>query len=49
MPVNISRLRAWFATAAILLAVVVAGFYFYGRMRVRHAIQDIPKKLGVDI
>jgi lipopolysaccharide export system protein LptA len=49
MPVNISRLRLWLATAAILLAVVVAGFYFYGRMRVRRAIGEVPKNLGVNI
>jgi lipopolysaccharide export system protein LptA len=49
MPVNISRLRLWFATAAILLAVVVVGFYFYGRIRVRRAIKEVPKNLGVNI
>jgi lipopolysaccharide export system protein LptA len=49
MPVNISRLRLWFAITAILLAVVVAGFYFYGRMRVRRAIKEVPKNLGVNI
>ncbi len=49
MPLTISRLRLWFATAAILLAVVVAGFYVYGRMRVHYAISQVPKKLGVDI
>ena len=39
----------WFATAAILVAVLVAGFYFYGRMRVRRAIGDVPKNLGINI
>ena len=46
MPVNVSRLRVWFATAAIVLAVVVAGFYFYGRLRLRRAIKEVPKQLG---
>ncbi|MBZ5630104.1 MAG: LPS export ABC transporter periplasmic protein LptC [Acidobacteriia bacterium] len=49
MPVNVSRLRVWFATAAIVLAVVVAGFYFYGRLRLRRAIKEVPKQLGVNI
>ncbi len=49
MPLNVSRLRMWFATSAVLLAAVVAGFYFYGRMRVRHAMGQVPRHLGVDI
>jgi lipopolysaccharide export system protein LptA len=49
MPVNIARLRLWFATAAIVLAAVVAGFYFYGRLRVRRAFSDVPRALGVNI
>jgi lipopolysaccharide export system protein LptA len=49
MPVNISRLRFWVATTVILLAVVVAGFYFYGRMRLRRAIKEVPKNLGINI
>ncbi len=49
MPSTVSRLRFWFATAAILLAVVVAGFYVYGRLRFRYALSQVPKKLGVDI
>jgi lipopolysaccharide export system protein LptA len=49
MPLNPNRLRLWFATAAILLAALVAGFYFYGRMRVRRAIKEVPEKFGVNI
>jgi lipopolysaccharide export system protein LptA len=49
MPVNIPRLRRWFAAAAIALIIVVAGFYFYARLRVRRAVQDVPEKLGVEI
>ena len=49
MPLTVSRLRFWFATAAIFLAVVVAGFYFYGRLRARYALSQVPKQLGVDI
>ncbi len=49
MPLNTHRLRLWLATAAILLAALVAGFYFYGRMRVRRALKDVPKNLGLNI
>jgi lipopolysaccharide export system protein LptA len=49
MPLNVSRLRYWFAASAILAVLVVAGFYFYARYRYYTAIKEIPKKLGVDI
>ena len=49
MPVNIPRLRWWFAAAAIFLIALVTGFYFYGRLRVRRAIKEIPANLGVNI
>lgn len=49
MSVSISRLRYWFAFSTIAAVVVVAGFYFYGRMRMTRALNDVPKKLGVEI
>lgn len=49
MSLNPHRLRLWLATAAILLAALVAGFYFYGRMRVRRALKEVPKNLGLNI
>ncbi len=49
MAVNVPRLRVWFAAAAIALIAVVAGFYLYGRMRVRRALTEVPKQLGVNI
>ena len=49
MPPNISRLRKWFAAAAIALAMVVAGFYFYGRLRLERALDRLPQRLGVDV
>ena len=49
MPLPVSRLRRWFAAGAILMVVVVAGMYLYARWRVRNALHDIPKKIGVDI
>jgi len=49
MPLPVSRLRRWFAAGAILMVVVVAGMYLYARWRVRNALHDIPKKVGIDI
>src|SRR5512142_3342826 len=47
--VNVPRLRLWFAAAALALVAVVAGFYIYGRMRVRRAIAEVPRQLGINI
>lgn len=44
-----ARLRRWFGIAAILMVVVVAGFYVYGRYRVRKTVRDVPSKLGIEI
>jgi len=49
MPLPVSRLRRWFAAGAVLMVVVVAGMYLYARWRVRNALHDIPKKVGIDI
>src|SRR3954447_18024797 len=49
MPLNVRRLRVLFAAAAVLLIVIVTGFYFYARYRVRTAIRQLPQKLGVEI
>jgi lipopolysaccharide export system protein LptA len=46
---NITRLRYWFAGAAVFVIVVVAGFFFYARIRIGNLLHDAPKKLGVDI
>jgi len=47
--VTVSRLRYWFALAAIAVIVVVAGFYVYSRYRFFSAVKDVPAKLGVEI
>ena len=49
MPLSISRLRHWFAGAAIAVALVVAGVYFYARHRVQNALQQVPEKIGLEI
>jgi lipopolysaccharide export system protein LptA len=49
MPLNVSRLRYWFAAAAIAALLVVASFYFYARYRYYTGVKEIPKKLGIDV
>jgi lipopolysaccharide export system protein LptA len=49
MALPVSRLRRWFALGAILMIAMVAGMYFYARLRVRKAVHDIPAKIGLDI
>ncbi|MFB3813748.1 MAG: LptA/OstA family protein [Terriglobales bacterium] len=50
MPINISRLRNWFAVATIAIVLVVAGFYLYGRLRGLYALKDFSRnKLPVEI
>jgi lipopolysaccharide export system protein LptA len=49
MPVQISRLRRWFAGGAIGLMLVVAAVYFYARHKVQNALKDVPAKIGIEI
>ncbi len=49
MALPVTRLRRWFAAAAILMIVIVAGMYLYARWRVRGAVREIPAKIGLDI
>jgi lipopolysaccharide export system protein LptA len=49
MPLSISRLRRWFAVAAVLVCLVVAGTYFYAKHRVQNALKQIPGKIGLNI
>jgi lipopolysaccharide export system protein LptA len=49
MPIQISRLRRWFAIGAVTVVLVVAGTYFYARWRVRNAVENIPSKLGIEV
>src|SRR5581483_5655716 len=49
MPVQIPRLRRWFAAGAILMMVLVAGTYFYARWRLRDALKEVPGKIGIEI
>jgi lipopolysaccharide export system protein LptA len=49
MPLSISRLRRWFAVAAITVMLAVAGVYFYARYRMQNALKQVPEKIGLEI
>jgi lipopolysaccharide export system protein LptA len=49
MPVFIAHLRRWFAAAAIALLLLVAGVYFYAKLRVQNALKQVPEKIGLEI
>lgn len=49
MRFSVKRLRRWVVAAAVLLLVVTAGFFLYGRYRFRRAVQDLPARLGANI
>ena len=47
MPPQISRLRRWFALAAIFSIMVVVGMYLYARHKVQNALKEVPEKIGL--
>jgi len=49
MPLPIYRLRRWLAVIAVLFIAVVAGTYFYARLRLRNVLKEVPNKIGIDI
>ena len=49
MPLPIYRLRRWLAVIAVLFIAMIAGTYFYARMRLRDVLKEIPNKIGIDI
>jgi lipopolysaccharide export system protein LptA len=49
MPLPIYRLRRWLAVIAVLFIAMVAGTYFYARMRLRNVLKEFPNKIGIDI
>ena len=49
MAISIARLRRWFATVAILVCLVVVGFYFHARHRVQNALKQVPEKLNIQV
>ena len=49
MPLPIYRLRRWLAVIALLFIAVIAGMYFYARLRLRNVLREVPNKIGIDI
>ncbi|MGA7220792.1 MAG: LPS export ABC transporter periplasmic protein LptC [Candidatus Sulfotelmatobacter sp.] len=49
MPLPIYRLRRWLAVIAVLFCILIAGMYFYARMRARNVLKELPNKIGIDI
>ena len=41
--------RRWLAVIALLFVAMVAGTYFYARVRLRNVLNEIPNKIGIDI
>lgn len=46
---RIERLRNWLVIIAACMLLVVAGFFAYGRYRVRQAVRHLPEKLAVEV
>src|SRR6266481_8367359 len=49
MPLEIPRLRRWFALAAIVATLAVLGVYVHRRSQIRDVLKNVPGKMGVDI
>jgi lipopolysaccharide export system protein LptA len=49
MRVTIEGLRRWILITAALLLAILAGFFIYGRRRLRHIEKDLPARLGINI
>jgi lipopolysaccharide export system protein LptA len=49
MPLKIYRLRRWLAVMAVMFSAVVAGMYFYARLRQHSVLKGFPGKIGYDI
>ena len=49
MPLQVSRLRRWFALAAVVLTLAVAGVYLRVRRGVPDALKQVPGKIGLNI
>lgn len=46
---QIERLRNWLVITAACMLLVVAGFFGYGRYRVRQAVRQLPENLAVGV
>jgi lipopolysaccharide export system protein LptA len=48
MSPQVSRLRRWFALAAIFSILVVGAMYLYARHKIQNALKQVPDKIGVE-
>jgi lipopolysaccharide export system protein LptA len=49
MPLKTYRLRRWLAVMAVMFTAVVAGVYFYARLRQHSVLKGFPGKIAYDI
>ncbi|MGA8436674.1 MAG: LptA/OstA family protein [Candidatus Sulfotelmatobacter sp.] len=49
MPLPVYRLRRWLAVITVLFVAVVAGMYFYARLRQHSVLKGFPGKISYDI
>jgi lipopolysaccharide export system protein LptA len=49
MPLEISRLRRWFAAGALGFLLVVAMVYIYARHKIQNALKEVPARIGVEV
>ncbi len=49
MPLPIYRLRRWLIVLAVMFIAMIAGMYFYARLRLRDVLKEVPNKIGIDI
>jgi lipopolysaccharide export system protein LptA len=46
---TVERLRLAIIVVAAMLLLSIVGSIFYGRWRIRHVVQDLPSRLGIEI
>jgi len=49
MSLPVYHLRRWLIVIAVLFTAMVAGVYFYARVRQRNVLKEVPNKLGLEI
>ena len=49
MAISVAQLRIWLLVGAMLLVLVIAGFFGYARYRTHRFLAGLPGKLGIDI
>ncbi|HVI08110.1 MAG TPA: LPS export ABC transporter periplasmic protein LptC, partial [Candidatus Binatia bacterium] len=49
MPLPVYHLRRWLLVMAALFIAMIAGVYFYARVKQRNVLKEVPNKLGIEI